>query len=194
MKQKMRRKLLIGNLIISALAVIGAMVIAGCRIKSPMPGANTGPSSGPQLPPPVVVTPSENTKPKPPASAITVTLTSDKTTYRSGETVRFTITARNTSQQAVTLQFNSGQNFDITAKKHLKTDSPILWQWSHDKMFTMALRQVKFAPGEKQTWTATWDQTDSEGNILPRGNYTIEAKLTANSGIPAAPILIGLID
>ena len=68
------------------------------------------------------------------------------------------------------------------------------WRWSHDKAFTRALRQQKLAPGEAKTWTATWDQTDNNGNPLPRGKYVIEAWITANGGLKAPPAALELKD
>jgi Copper amine oxidase N-terminal domain/Intracellular proteinase inhibitor len=132
--------------------------------------------------------------PKPTAaSPITVTLTADKDTYRAGETVAFTVTARNDSAIGQELNFSSGQSFDITVLPAGKEDSP-RWDWSYDRRFTMELRTLALAPGETKTWSTTWDQKDNEGAVMPRGAYEAKAKLTANGHIPAAPITLTLTD
>ena len=107
-----------------------------------------------------------------------------------GRVVAFSLTARNSSNEAQTLLFNSGQSFEITATPlNSKTKGP-LWRWSNDKMFTQAVRRDTLRPGESKTWTAIWQGEDNAGNPAPRGPYLLEATILANGGLKAAPITL----
>ncbi|HVF11026.1 MAG TPA: BsuPI-related putative proteinase inhibitor [Abditibacteriaceae bacterium] len=193
MKRGTKHKSLLANIVGAFLIAVGAIALAGCRL------SNAAPDESPQMPlPPVVTTPpgqNADGAGKPPTmTSIAVTVTTDKTNYRAEEIVRFTITAHNKGKTEQSLIFSSGQSFDIRIRENRKDESPVVWNWSHGKMFTMALRGMKIAPGATKTYEATWDQKDNEGAIVPRSNYRVEARLTANGGIHAEPIIIGLID
>ncbi len=178
----------------------GLMNLVGCQPRREVPPTATTP---PDIPPaPIIVPPAnqqaENPSPdqkpeeKPAESPLQVTLATDKDSYARGATIQFTITVHNTSKIMQALQFRSGQSFDITATPEGKSEAA--WRWSHDKFFTMALRSERLRPDEKKTYTATWDQTDNQGNVVARGSYVMEAKITANGGIKAAPLTLKLAD
>jgi hypothetical protein len=174
----------------SSVAVV-VVLAGGCGVKSTLP---PGVGASPQpLPAPVVV-PAESepvqgetpTDEKQQTAAIEVTLTADKETYRRGETVNFTINAKNTSKKSQTLSLPSGQTFDIEARAAGKTD--VVWRWSHGKFFTLMVTDVVIRPGASLTYTAIWDQMDNRRFLVPRGEYEITGILTANKGIPSAPV------
>jgi hypothetical protein len=156
----------------------GERTVAIVSQYSPPPGG-TGGNSGTTNPPA--------------SSSISVSLTTDKNSYRRGETVSFTITARNNSTTTRELNFSSGKSFDITVVPVGKADSP-RWDWSRGMMFTMAMRTESLAPGETKSWEATWNQTDNARAVMPRGSYEARAKVTANGGIAAPSITLNLID
>ena len=191
MKRRTKHKLLPANISGTFLIAIGAGALAGCQLGNALPGES------PQMEPPVV-TPQDQDKDdvdkRAAKAAVAVTVETDKTNYKVDEIVRFTITAQNQRETEQTLIFTSGQSFDIRIRENRKDESPVVWNWSHGRMFTMALRRMKLAPGETKTYEATWDQKDNEGDIVPRSNYRVEAQLKANGGIHAEPIIIGLID
>src|SRR5690606_24322371 len=58
----------------------------------------------------------EEAKSQEAAAAIGVTLSSDKTVYQPGETIRFQVVAKNNSQKELPLTLPSGQTFDVTVK------------------------------------------------------------------------------
>lgn len=127
-------------------------------------------------------------KPSTRAGKIEVTAQTDRKTYQTGETVKISITAQNQDERAKEITYNSGQSFDITVTPVGKAAPR--WQWSHGRMFTMALRHKTLSPGEKIEFSTEWDQKDNDKNPMPPGEYTVAARLTANGGVSAAPVQI----
>ncbi len=136
----------------------------------------------------------ETTPVAPVPPPITVTLQIMPNPARRGTNVGFSLTARNTTQTTQTLRFNSGQSFEITATPEAAKDGEAVWHWSHGKFFTQSLRSEKLAPGQAKTWTATWNQSDDRAATLPRGKYTITARVTANGGLKAVLATLELTD
>lgn len=127
------------------------------------------------------------------AGEIEVRAKANKSTFRTGETVHFTVTATNTDDQPRSLTLPSGQTFDITITPTGK-DSP-QWKWSHGKAFTMAIRYVKLQPGQQLTFTTEWNQTDNDGKLMPRGEVDVNAVLVSmNAGIKAELLQLQLVD
>jgi hypothetical protein len=118
-------------------------------------------------------------------------LLTSKKRYRAGETVRFTIVARNIGTTRQILRFRSGQSFDITATSD---DEEQRWDWSRGMMFTQALRSIVLEPGAAFSWTAIWKQVDNDGELMARGPVIIKARLLANVTINMAPRTIRLTD
>ncbi len=118
---------------------------------------------------------------------LVLTLQAGKSTYGRGETVRFTFTARNTSQQSMKVNFPSGQEFDITATP--VTNTPLwssqmaAWNWAHGRRFKQSVGERTIAPGATKTWTATWKQTDNSGRLMARGRYGVQARLMSPQGV-----------
>jgi hypothetical protein len=134
--------------------------------------------------------PAKSKEEKPKTEPIAVSFSLAQNVSGLGRVVAFSLTARNTSNEAQTLLFNSGQNFEITATPvNAKAKQP-LWRWSNDKMFTQALRRETLRAGESKTWTAIWQGEDNNGNSAPRGPYLLEATIMANGGLKPAPITL----
>jgi Intracellular proteinase inhibitor len=135
-------------------------------------------------------------KPPPAPTNIVVTLASDKATYRRGETVHFTITARNAGKTPQKLVFASGQQFDLTATlagQKQGQQTATVWKWSHGRMFTMIYTEKTLAPGETLRWTAEWNQTGDDEKPVPRGRYSVQAEAPPG-GILSKPLLLTLAD
>jgi hypothetical protein len=129
-----------------------------------------------------------------PATPVVATLSTDKTTYKTSEPITFTITARNASKAVQNLSFSSGQSYDIMVRPQGQSEADPLWQWSRGRMFTQAVRDITLNAGEQKTWTTTWLQTASAGGFVPRGEYTVSARLAVNGGVETAPVNITLTD
>jgi hypothetical protein len=114
-------------------------------------------------------------------SSLVVTVSSNKASYKPGETARLIIHTKNTGKEDLTLHFSSSQSFDLQAFKPGETDAS--WTWSMDKMFAMVMRDQKLKAGEEVTFKANW-----EG--LPAGEYNVVGSITAANGGKSAPISI----
>ena len=176
-------------------ALASALFFVGCRMNQP-------PLEAQSAPPAVVPDPPKPVEPKPdepkvvPDKPIAVTLEIMQNVAPRGKVVGFSMTARNTTKDTQMLNFTSGQSFDIAATPEAAKDEKkeVVWRWSHDKIFTQALRGEKLAPGQAKTWSAMWNQTGNDDNPLPRGKYVIQAWITANGGLKAAPVMLELAD
>jgi len=91
-------------------------------------------------------------------------------------TARFT--ARNTSSQPVTLQFRSGQRYDLVIRDSTGRQ---VFQWSEGRAFTMALGNIELKEGD-QTFVEAVRLADRSGRPLPEGRYTLEAWLATTQG------------
>jgi len=103
-----------------------------------------------------------------------VTLRTDKKEYRAGEPVQITLEARNAGGAPLTLQFSSGQKYDLEVRRG---ETPV-WKWSHDRFFTQAFVQVPLAPHQSVVYHETWKQQDDQGRPVPPGDYQITGYLT----------------
>ena len=95
-------------------------------------------------------------------SAVTATVDED---------VTFVFRVTNTASETVTLTFRSGQTGDVTV---YDADTGVLvWQWSHDRMFTQAIDHETIDPGGTLAFEYRWN--DPEG-----GAYTAVATLESD--------------
>jgi len=121
------------------------------------------------------------------ASPVRVQATLDKTELKAGEPLAVTITATNTTKEAQTLHFGSGQSFDVFINNE---DGQPIWSWGANKRFTMALRSVELQPGETKTFDATWNGEALPDFKLAPGTYSVQAVLTTNPRVFAAPVRV----
>ena len=194
---------------LSALAAICTIGAPGCRRRNPMPTPgeeNTIPLPNPQPDPqqnePGAPQPRPVRQPKPKRGAgavaqananLPVVLKSDKATYRRGETLSFTMTLRNASDQTQTLTFNSGQNFDLIARRAgADANAAPVWRWATGKAFTFEIRDVSLRPGEARDFTATWDQSVGDVQAVPRGSYVVTAEIASVPRLPSNAVTVEL--
>ena len=176
---------------IASLGAIAFCLTSGCRLANSLPTAAedaTALSIMRELP----IQVSEKDEKKVVASPIEVSVTSDKARYKSGEIVRFTISACNTSDAAQSVSFASGRNFDLLATRVL--DTKIIWRWSKGKVFSRNFRTVSFAPGETKTYEATWDQKLADDLPAGRGRVQITSELATQPPFSSAPLEVELVD
>lgn len=88
------------------------------------------------------------------------------------------LTARNTSSQPVTLQFNSGQRYDIVIRD---SKGEQLYQWSLGKFFTQVVGRLELKNGE-QAYLQEIPLADRAGRTFPPGRYALEAWLATSEG------------
>jgi hypothetical protein len=85
-----------------------------------------------------------------------------------GQPVKFTFTVTNTGDNPVSLQFRDACKADFVVSE----DSEEHWRWSQGRMFAQVLQETSLAPGEEETFEATWDDPET-------GTYTGRAELEA---------------
>ena len=106
----------------------------------------------------------------------------DKPVYEIGSgsppQMRARITLRNTTQTPMELTFPSGQSFDLVFRNDRGEE---VYRWSNDKGFTLALRRMSLAQGEKN-WMVLAPLGEPQAPLKP-GIYTAEAWLTT-AGTP----------
>ena len=81
-----------------------------------------------------------------PEAALTLTLRHTEP-LRAGAPVTWTLEARNTGQEAVTLTFGSGQRGEVV----LGQGPTERYRWSKGKAFTQVLGEKSVAPGQSET-------------------------------------------
>lgn len=89
-------------------------------------------------------------------------------TYRVpyGNMVEFEIRVRNAGRETIRVTLPSSQDFDLEVLKEGKK----IWRWSDGKAFTMALREVEFAPGHEEVFSVFWCPP-GPGEYLARAYY-----------------------
>lgn len=106
-----------------------------------------------------------------PFSALRPTLGLSFTKVDQVEQVGLTLNVRNTSGETLVVPFSSGQKYDFEAWR----DNRLVWRWSHGRVFTQALQQVRVRPGETLTYKETWNLRNNDGEKVPPGEYVIRA-------------------
>lgn len=124
------------------------------------------------------------------AVPVQVQVKTDKKSYRSEEPIKITMTVKNRQKSAVTLQFSSGQRFDLEIRRGKNKNGEKVWQWAEGRMFTMALGSQTLKPTETMTFTTTYSQeevTKTTGKAPPpltAGTYTLFGTLTTMGRTP----------
>ena len=57
----------------------------------------------------------------------------------------------------------------------------LVWNWAHDKAFTLQKWTHELQPGETKSYSVTWDGKDNNGNSL-QDTFTIRASLLSVPG------------
>jgi hypothetical protein len=114
---------------------------------------------------------------------VLVDLSTNRSVYQAGETVEVAVAATNKVRSPIDLQFSSGQSFDV---KITDNDGKDVWQWSHEKVFSMAIRKIKLPPGKSLNFRLAWKQTDNHGRPVKNGIYYIKGWLTSGTR-PVSP-------
>lgn len=100
--------------------------------------------------------------------------------FASGQQIQFVLSVRNRSGSSQTLSFDTAQqyNFAVLASG----TSTVVWTWSGGQVFNPSASSLSFQAGETKTFTITWNQLDSLGQLVAAGNYEAIGGLTCNTG------------
>ncbi|HUF34422.1 MAG TPA: BsuPI-related putative proteinase inhibitor [Gemmatimonadales bacterium] len=109
--------------------------------------------------------------PPPPVDTVT-TLQLDVSfdAVKDGAGVALRLRVTNPTAQAVTFDFASGQRYDFAAST---PGGEVLWRWSADKAFTMAVGSVTLQPGASLEYEERWEPDGIVGEVV------LEAALTS---------------
>ncbi len=94
---------------------------------------------------------------------------------RAVPTLEALIVVENTTDQALTLEFSSGQQFDFEIRS---ADGESVYRWSADKSFIAALTSLELSPGRKTFLVSTPLGNRESATPWPAGRYLVEAWLT----------------
>lgn len=86
-------------------------------------------------------------------AGVTCYLTTDRLSYRPGETAHLSMEVANPGPEAVLLKFSSAQKYDFEVRE---AGGQVVWAWSRDKVFAQMLTERLLPPGEKYTITEAW--------------------------------------
>lgn len=104
-----------------------------------------------------------------------LTVTTNKTNYAVGETVVITLTLTNDTGTTQTYNFSSSQRYDVIIGR----GGNKVWQWSDGRFFAQMMGSETLQPGESRVYTVEWNQTNSAGNQVPTGTYTVVGQITS---------------
>jgi hypothetical protein len=89
----------------------------------------------------------------------------------------FQIGVENTGTNTETLQFRSGQFFDIEVKD---LSGHLVWKYSFEGYFTTVVWGFELAPGQSEVKEYVWNLTGNDKNPLPSGSYRAKIYITNN--------------
>jgi len=105
----------------------------------------------------------------------------ESTGFMQGETIEFLLEVTNTTSDAITLSFTSGNQYEFTVNT---LDGQTLWNSSADVAFIQAFTEVIIQAGDTHEVTETWDQSFLGGGGLTIGDYVAVGSMLDQS--PAA--------
>lgn len=121
------------------------------------------------------------------ADPLTVSVSTDKSTYERNEQALITLQVKNTSSLPVTVSFSNGQQYDFTARD---ASGATVWNWSNGKTFSPSGSTRTLAAGETWTVQETWAFVDNAGTFVFDGTFTLTGTYLGNylgrSGTKAA--------
>lgn len=106
------------------------------------------------------------------------TFSQESRSFTQGETITFYLTATNTTNDTVVLNFSSSQVYDFYI---VNDNGDEVWRWSEDKLFLSVLSSNSFLAGETKTFSTTWDQKLATSENIQIGNYTAHGTLLDQS-------------
>jgi hypothetical protein len=98
---------------------------------------------------------------------------------RPGQPVALSFVVSNKTNKPVVYNFPTGQKFDITASDAKGT---LVWTWSKGQQFTQNISRLSIPPNGRQVFAAVWNGRTDAGRPVPPGDYTLNARMTSNTG------------
>ncbi len=105
---------------------------------------------------------------------VSFTVALDKTAYTAGEPALVRLALRNTTAAPLTLNFASGQRFEIVVRNQAGIE---VYRWSATRGF-VALLGAERIDGVERNFAETIPLTNNSGQALPVGRYSLDAWIT----------------
>ena len=90
--------------------------------------------------------------------------------FTPGEPISMTLAITNCEDETVRRVYASGQQYDFVVSDDQQRE---VWRWSHGKVFTQAIQETTFEPGETVTYTEVWDQSSNDAEQVAPGHYDV---------------------
>ena len=111
-----------------------------------------------------------------------VSLSTDKEIYATGDVIELTLELENSSDQALVLNFSTGQRYDFAI---LQSPADTVWSWSEERMFMQMLGQETVGPNQVLVYH---EQVSPE---LSAGTYTVTGRIVAqNETLLASTVIV----
>lgn len=122
---------------------------------------------------------SEPSNPQIEATLILIdTFSQESQNFSQGEDIEFLLTLTNSSTASVTLDFNSGQQYDFYINS---PDGVNVWRWSDEGVFIQALTTLTIGAGESLEVRQVWNQVLPDGETISIGDYSAFGLLLGQS-------------
>ncbi len=108
--------------------------------------------------------------------------------FGQGDEVRFVITMRNPTDEALGFTCLDTQVYDIQV---YSSDNVLVWNWAHEVGFLQVVTGFGLEPGDERTYEETWDQTDNQGLPVAPGTYTVYLEMVCGGLQAPGPYLSG---
>ena len=111
----------------------------------------------------------------------------DRKVFRVGDPVTLVLLVENRGVTPVRLVHPSAQRYDFTVSR----EAHEVWRWSvaTGAVFAQALTEVELPPGERLVHREVWRGTDTAGQPVPPGRYTVRGVVPLTSRRLVSPPL-----
>lgn len=89
--------------------------------------------------------------------------------FSRGETLQFEICIENLGDEVRSLQFNTGERYDVEV---YNSENVLIWNLNYGKNFHSALESITFDPYEIKTVNESWDLNDNDGTPIDVGKFS----------------------
>ena len=108
-----------------------------------------------------------------------LTLHTDRESYSPGHPVHLRLEVINDRAEPVRLTFNSSKKYDF----EVLWEDQRIWRWSAGRLFAQVLTEETLAPGQRQSFEATWDGRTTSGDVAKPGEYLARGIVTVSGRV-----------
>jgi hypothetical protein len=117
-----------------------------------------------------------------------VEMTVAKATFQPAEPIGIAMRVTNVSAGPIMVT-TGGQSYDVFVRQR----GALVWQWSHDKAFTQAVRYAEMPPGDARSYQTSWDQRDLQGRPVDPGTYEVSCVVMTGQRSGPSSVEVGPI-